>query len=712
MPPLPTPPPKPPVTAIYEFLHGEAFLRFSDPAPDHVRAFLTGRGWKFVQSTTKQIRKYWHNLESEWPAAEAVLREAQIPLQESRGGVPVPPSVRRRKTGAAILEEERDAQAALAVTLAEFDWSIFPEWSAKNLVIKHKDPSKGFVPFVLNKQQLKFLDSMWDQWCRTGMVRKNVVKSRQIGFSTEIQGLGYCLSFNVPGVEALVTAHREDAAQAVFRRTRLFEQRCPEKKEIHLNSKHEIAWKPPHDSALRTAVAEGTGRSDTRQFYHASEPAHYTNAGIEAMGNVEASVPMAPGTFIIRETTALGKNHFKDLWDNAAASGFENFFTGFLEDETARIFGVTLEDERWATTPLEWKADEERLRRLGAEFGLSEVEMVAALCFRRQKIASAECQGLPQVFKREYPAAVEDAFEATGAHFFEASIIDPQEAEALRMEAEKPAQRFKIDTSAVFMAATPEIANKSIEPHGFGALRIWKHPERGEAYIIPGDFGRGRNVSGDTGNPNKLDYTTFVVVNEYTREEVAVWHGRMDPDEAADQMAILGYYYNTALLLPETNHYGMIVIAPLVKRHRYPRVFRKEKVDRPTTRPITQDPESDWMEFGWWTGATLSKTVMLHHMKTMVREGAYRIREPEAFPELRSYMVDKNGDLGAEAGKHDDRVAVRAIGCTYLATHPKARSATQQKKEPGFLSRAWAEKQLAALRRRALGARDGEGDYT
>ena len=136
----------------------------------------------------------------------------------------------------------------------------------------------------------------------------------------------------------------------------------------------------------------------------------------------------------------------------------------------------------------------------------------------------------------------------------------------------------------------------------------------------------------------------------------------------------------------ETNHYGMIVIAPLVKRHKYPRIFRKERVDRPTREPVRQDPEAHWMEYGWWTGATLSKTVMIHHLNNLIRERKLTIHEPEAWEEMRTFMLDADGGMNAESGKHDDRVMGLAIAATYLCIHPKARRKPKPLREPPKLA--------------------------
>src|SRR3546814_17839588 len=66
-----------------------------------------------------------------------------------------------------------------------------------------------------------------------------------------------------------------------------------------------------------TAKAAGVGRSDTIQFFHGSEVAHWANAEEHAAGALQA-VPRAAGTEVILESTANGVGGlFYNLWQAA-----------------------------------------------------------------------------------------------------------------------------------------------------------------------------------------------------------------------------------------------------------------------------------------------------------------------------------------------------------------------------------------------------------
>lgn len=648
---------EPPATSgIYELGAERSYLRFPSRPVDAVCDTLRAHGYFY-----QMMVRVWYGLPDRLDKVLPLLEEAGVTM--TKGDVGIAATRRDKK---AKKEKEEQTSADDATTLTGFDFSEFPTWAKDNFVIKDKETGV-FVPFVLNSDQQALFDAMIAQWRECGFVRINIVKHRQRGISTFIQLFILYLCLHVPGVEALVTAHRDDAALAVFRRAKIAQARCPLKRDLHLNNRREVQFKEPWNSALRVAVAggdDGVGRGEMRQVYHASEPAHYNRSGVEAQGNVEASIPDAKGTLIWRETTANGKNHFYEAHKNAKIAGFRNFFIGFLNDETCRVHDVALEDERWASVPIEWKQDEPRLRMLAKEKGLSDTDIVAALCFRRQAIAQ-KCMGLTTIFMREFPATVEDAFASTGCHVFPLSVVDAEWEAAKDAEAKSPAPRFTCNRET-----------KAVVPDPWGRVRIWKEPEPGASYIIAGDFASGKNVGGEIGDPGKLDATTLGVLDEATLEEVAVWYARaVDPDLAAEEMAILGHKYNGAMLIPEGNNHGQVVTNKLVRQLRYPRVFRKENIDKPTDRPVRQNPlnDSTIYQYGWWVGSTLGKDAQIEWLNVGIRERIFTIHEPEFWEEATHFVRDEHGDCNAESGRHDDRISRWSILAAYIHLHPKPR---------------------------------------
>lgn len=664
---LPDPYPCPPTTptAYVQRRPPHTLIAFTTMASEEVRNWLSARSFWYSRTTRR-----WCGKSESYEELVIVLKAAGLEVKEVE--LVMPGASRREKKRATEMAAEK--KAAEGPRLSSFDWSGFPAWAEENLTIKDKQTGQ-FVPFKLNPLQLRLFDASWQQWLEIGRVRMNVLKHRQPGFSTLIQALCFYLAFEVPGVEALVTAHRDDSADAVFRRTKIFEARCPDRMPTTRNNRKEIQWEPPHLSAIRVATAggdEGLGRGDTRHVYHASEPAHYNERGVEAMANVLASIPDGPGTCVWRETTARGLNHFYDSWCRAETEGYRNFFVGWLEDPSCRLPGVSLTDSCWQRVPKEWLDDEPRLRTLAAQYGLGDGETIEALAWRRRAIA-AKCSGIPALFSQEFPTVENDAFISTGSHVFPLSIVDPQYKTTTETERSDPAPRYVIERE-------DEKESGHLVPASNGPLRIWRQPEAGVPYVVSGDVGRGVNVKGETGDASTLDYTTFRVVKRWPDErgryeEVAAWHGRLDPDKAAGQMDWLGRKYNEALLVPEANHYGLILVQFLLTKYRYPKVFRREKIDRGTRGPVQQALEAHWMEYGWFTGpgGGVTKAGMIEHLHRLIRDREIVIHEPEAWGELRVFMRAADGSMDAESGKHDDRVMALAIAACILALHPEAK---------------------------------------
>lgn len=84
---------------------------------------------------------------------------------------------------------------------------------------------------------------------------------------------------------------------------------------------------------------------------------------------------------------------------------------------------------------------------------------------------------------------------------------------------------------------------KLIENHR-GGLRIWDHPRQDKLYVIGID-----SASGMSGK----DFSAASVIETASRALVATWIGKYDPNPWGLQCAMLGAYYNSAMLAFETH---------------------------------------------------------------------------------------------------------------------------------------------------------------
>ena len=140
------------------------------------------------------------------------------------------------------------------------------------LIIKGK--GGALVPFQFNRAQLYVHDRLEAQLAKRGFVRALVLKGRQQGISTLIQGRYFHKVITRRGTKAFILTHEAAATKNLFEMTsryynNLVEGLCP---KADTSSTKELYFKS-FDSgyAVGTAGNKGVGRSQTIQLFHGSE---------------------------------------------------------------------------------------------------------------------------------------------------------------------------------------------------------------------------------------------------------------------------------------------------------------------------------------------------------------------------------------------------------------------------------------------------------
>jgi hypothetical protein len=188
------------------------------------------------------------------------------------------------------------------------------------------------------------------------------------------------------------------------------------------------------------------------------------------------------------------------------------------------------------------------------------------------------------------------------------------------------------------------IANKDS-----GQFLVWEEPKQQESYIVSGDVAEGidRNVM------NRVaDFSSAGVWKCSTGEQVAEWHGKIDADLFGIIMAVIGWRYNTAWLVPERNNHGNSAVLKIVDL-RYPKIY----VER-----VPEPPNRIRKRYGWLT-SRVNKIDLVTNMLAEMRDGTHGIKSKGIFDEMMSFK--KDGDkqtYEAEVGKFDDRVMMAMIG--------------------------------------------------
>jgi hypothetical protein len=297
--------------------------------------------------------------------------------------------------------------------------------------LKVKTKAGPIVPFVLNSAQVYIHSRLERQLKLTGKVRANLLKGRQQGASTLIQGRYYHRCAMRPGALALILTHLADSTEALFGMTKRFHDLCPEalRPFTAKSNDNELSFSEL-DSGYVVATAgnrKGVGRGRTFQLFHGSEVAFWENAHAHMMG-LGQTVPDVPGSEIIKESTANGVgNEFHQDWQAAARgeTDYTNIFVPWFWDPGYRrqVYpGFQLDS-----------VEADYLRRYEAK-GLTIEHMV----WRRAKVLT-DFKGDVSGFDQEYPAEPELAFsKVSGDPFIVLALVSRAMILSLNVEPAGP----------------------------------------------------------------------------------------------------------------------------------------------------------------------------------------------------------------------------------------------------------------------------------
>jgi hypothetical protein len=507
------------------------------------------------------------------------------------------------------------------------------------LTIVPKDIAGGPIPFRVNWAQRQFVNEVHNQLRDRKRVRIIVLKGRQLGISTVTEGLGFINCQLIPHYKAFVMGHRTESSQGLLTMTQNYwnyHPLFPKLYKLKHQSKNHLAWEEMNSSMLvQTAGSADTGRSHTVHFLHASEVAFWPDP-YTLMGGLSQAVPESPWSFIVLESTPNGVgNYFYNTWQEAVRG--ENdfkplFFPWYLHPEyRASHIGLPFHSLG--------KLDDEELvlRRMGIDDD--------RLAWRRYAIKN-KTQNKIEMFHQEYPVTPDEGFISTGMNVFPRDLL-------LSHYYPEPGERGRLVRKA------GENGVKFV-PDDRGPLVIYRHPSpdtRWGHYIIGAD--PSRTLHGDP--------ACAQVVNRRTLEQAAVYDGKINPMDFAEELAKLGYYYNQAIIVPEKTGPGYATIGALLALN-YPRVGRYKAQDK-----IQGIPDDNW---GWVTTKNTK-----HHVISALQEAVIepihaatgiglKIHSTATLKQMENYITlpnDKRGGFGPAdeaSGGHDDHVMALSIAVT------------------------------------------------
>lgn len=262
------------------------------------------------------------------------------------------------------------------------------------------------APFILNKEQKALHNKLELQLVTKKKVRAIILKARQIGISTYIEGRFYWQLWRTKvgkTLRAFILTHQGEATDNLFNMAKRYHENMPPHLKPPLsrsNIKELIFADTGCCYSVATAGGVEIGRGSTLHYCHLSEMAFWPNPEMHVTSLLNTALSGADGTESIIESTANGIGDvFHRYWQAAAKEQSEYeaiFFPWFFHDEYR------------SEVPETWNCPEELLE-YGQIYELDWEQLYWAYLKNRE---SAFAAGLPDdkftpKFRQEYPACIE-----------------------------------------------------------------------------------------------------------------------------------------------------------------------------------------------------------------------------------------------------------------------------------------------------------------
>jgi hypothetical protein len=510
--------------------------------------------------------------------------------------------------------------------------------------LKIKNKNAEIITFETNDSQDKLLKIIEDHYSKYPDPKTRptlyivILKARQQGMSTATEGVFFkAITIGMPGdtpyqKTAMVISYDEDSAQTINEMSDRFYQHLPsEIKPMKRNSRgkglilenptnvqSEFEKNPGLQSKFLIDTANNlfAGSGKTMNYVHISELSKWSKPK-ETMKSLMQSVPKNNAIVIVESTANGAGDAFHELW-NQAESGENDFIPIFLPWFTHKEYSNPFYNESDKIALAQSLDDEER--QLVGLFNLT----LEQLNWRRSTIKN-NCQGSIETFHQEYPSTAEEAFLTSGRPRFDIPVLREYLAQCV------DGQRGYLERVGGKVQFIPD-------PNGY--IEVWGKPSDKLENFIGGDVAKGL-ITGDYSAAPVWD-------SKYDLN--AMWHGHIDPDLFADQLAMLGTWYNDALIAVEENNHGLSVLNSMKKS--YSNLYYRTSYDKLNDKAKK--------ELGWWTNEQ-TKKLAIDNMARLIREKKLGIKSKRLIQECMSYVIDEKGSTNAQQGSYDDTVMATAI---------------------------------------------------
>lgn len=567
----------------------------------------------------------------------------------------------------------------------------FAFWAALYVFIKNKGGGED-IHFRLNRPQRKLIARLEKKRLAGKPIRLILLKARQWGGSTAIQiYMAWLQLMHKVGLNSLIVGHVKDASNEVkdmFDRmikeypTKMLyklgeDYNEKEPKMVGVGNSGNIHRIPQRNCKIKIGTAEkpNSARGGDYNLVHCTEVGLWKKTDgktpEEIVRSACSGILLKPYTMIVYESTANGTGNFFHREYLAAKNGksqFEAMFVAWYEIEQ---YAAAILDKLDPSSPLSAREQfatwiyNNRNNEVAAsdreESGTylwwlwKQGATLEAIYWYIQERSKYSCHA---DMASEYPSNDIEAFTFSGRRVFA-----PEDVEQFRPACKPPKWKGEIYGSAD--EGEEALENLRFRKEENGRLFVWQDVEKDDEvevldrYLVIVDVAKGHS--------EKADFADILVIDRLYMMDgeppsvVAEWHGHIDMDRLAWKAAQVAAYYNNALLVIESNtletnntkgeaEYILTLIRDVYGDQLYARKQSAEDVKQKLPK-----------KYGYHTN-TLTKPVIIHNLKTVIREHLYIEREEECLDEYLTYVETDKGGFEAKEGYHDDRLMTRAIG--------------------------------------------------
>ena len=591
--------------------------------------------------------------------------------------------------GAEVTEEERQKVIEQYVRIrCRHD---FPFWAALYVFIKQKGGGED-IHFRLNRPQRKLIARFERMRLKGKPIRLILLKARQWGGSTATQiYMAWLQLMHKVGLNSLIVGHVKDASNEVkdmfdrmikayplnmlYKLGEAYNENEP--KLVGVGNSGNIHRIPQRNCKIKIGTAEkpDSARGGDYNLVHCTEVGLWKKTDGKTPEQIVRSacsgILLKPYTMIVYESTANGTGNFfhkEYLAAKLGKSQFEAMFVAWYEIEQ---YAAPIIDPLDPSSPLDpltqfatWlynnrhnevaSSDREQpgtylwnLWQQGAT-----LEAINWYIQERSKYSSHADMA------SEYPSNDIEAFTFSGRRVFA-----NEDVEQFRHACRPPKWKGEIYGRAD--EGEEALQNLRFRKEENGRFWMWQDVEKDEEeevidrYLVIVDVCKGQTEKADFADILVID--RIYMMDAEPPSVIAEWHGHIDMDKLAWKAAQVAAYYNNALLVIESNtletnntkgeaEYILTLIHDVYGDQLYARKQSAEDIREGVPR-----------KYGFHTNP-LTKKVIIHNLKAIVREHLYVEREEACLDEYLTYIETEKGGFEAMEGYHDDRLMTRAIG--------------------------------------------------